>query len=64
MLALDRRILDTPMEERLQSRTTDLIAWAMTMFPVLRQNISEARKQLHTGHHDIRTYFFNTAAPE
>jgi hypothetical protein len=36
------------------------------MLPVIRYNISEARKQLRspTGHQDIRTYLSDTAAPE
>jgi hypothetical protein len=44
MLALDRRIFDIPLEERLQSRTSDLVAWTTTMLPVFRHSISEARK--------------------
>jgi uncharacterized membrane-anchored protein YhcB (DUF1043 family) len=27
----DRRVLDVPLQERLQSRTTELVAWARTM---------------------------------
>jgi hypothetical protein len=47
MLALDRRILDTPFEQRqLESQTTDLVALAKTMFLVIRHSISGARKQL------------------
>jgi hypothetical protein len=46
MLVFDRRILDIPLEERLQSRTSDLVAWAKTMFPVIHQSIREARAQL------------------
>jgi hypothetical protein len=41
MLALDRRILDTPLEERF---AIDLVAWAKAMFPVIRHSISEARQ--------------------
>jgi hypothetical protein len=33
------------------------------MFPVIRHSISEARTQHRTGHQDIRTYFYDTAAP-
>jgi hypothetical protein len=43
MLALDRRIFDTPLEERLHSRTSDLVAWTKTIFPVIHHSISEAR---------------------
>jgi hypothetical protein len=64
MLAIDRRIFDTPLEEGLQSLTSDLVAWATSMLPVIRHNISEAQKQLRTSHRDIRTYFSDTAAPE
>jgi hypothetical protein len=41
---------------RLHSRTSDLVAWAKTMFPVVHQSIRYARTQLGTGHDDIRTY--------
>jgi hypothetical protein len=64
MLALDRRIFDIPLEERLQLRTSDLVAWTKTMLPVIRHSISEARKELRTGHQDTRTYLSDTAAPE
>jgi hypothetical protein len=64
ILALDWRIFDTPPEERLQGRTSDLVAWTTTMFPVIHNSISEARAQIGTGHHDIRIYFTDTAAPE
>jgi hypothetical protein len=57
-------IVDIPLEERLQSRTSDLVAWTKTMLPVIRDSISEAWKQRRTGHQRIRTYFFDTAAPE
>jgi hypothetical protein len=60
---IDRRIFDITLEERLQSRTSDLVTWTKTMPPVIR-HISEAREQIRTGHQDIRTYFSNTAAPE
>jgi hypothetical protein len=64
MLALDRRIFDAPSEERLQSRTTHLAAWAKTIFPVIRHNINEARTQHRTGDQDIRTYLSDTAVPK
>jgi hypothetical protein len=56
MLAHDRRVLDVPLQERLQSRTTELVAWA-TMLPVINRSVRDARAQLQTGHHDIRNYF-------
>jgi hypothetical protein len=36
MLAIDRRIFDIPMEERLHLRTSDLVAWPKTMLPTIR----------------------------
>jgi hypothetical protein len=39
MVSHDRRTLDIPLEERLQSRTSDLVA----MFPVIHQSIREVR---------------------
>jgi hypothetical protein len=59
MLAHDRRVLDVPLEERQQSRTTELLAWAKTMLPVINRSVRDARAQLRTGHQDIRSYFSN-----
>jgi hypothetical protein len=59
MLAHDRRVFDVPHEERLQSRTTELLAWAKTMLPVINRSVRDARAQLQTGHQDIRSYFSN-----
>jgi hypothetical protein len=64
MLALDRRIFDTPLEERLHSGTFDLATWTKTLFPVIHHSISEARALKHTGWHNIRTYFTDTTAVE
>ena len=63
MLAIDRKILDTPLDDRLQSRTTDLVAWSKTMLPVIHQSISEAKEQIRTGHQDIRDYCEPTVPP-
>jgi hypothetical protein len=38
---LDRRILVIPLEERLQSRTFDLVAWAKTMFKFIHRSIRD-----------------------
>jgi hypothetical protein len=54
MLAHDRRVLDVPLEERLQSRTSELLAWAKTMLP-LSTEASATLVQLQTGHQDIRS---------
>jgi hypothetical protein len=64
MLAIDRRIFDIPLEERLQARTSDLKAWTKTMLPIIRISISEAQVHIRTGHQDSRTYFPDTAEPE
>jgi hypothetical protein len=42
MPVIDRRIFDTPLEGRLQARTSDLVAWTNTMLPTIRLSISEA----------------------
>jgi hypothetical protein len=57
MLAHDRRVLDVPLEERLESRTSELLAWVKTMLPVINRSVHDARSQLQTGHQDIRSYF-------
>jgi hypothetical protein len=58
MLAHDRRVLDVKFEERLQSRTSELLAWVETMLPVINRSVHDARAQLQTGHQDIRNYFY------
>jgi hypothetical protein len=60
MLAHDRRVLDVPLEERLQSRTSELMACAKTMLPVINRSVRDARAHLQTGHQDIRSYFSST----
>jgi hypothetical protein len=62
MLARDRRVLDIPLEERLKSRTSALVAWVKTIFPVNNQSVRDARAEIHTGHQDIRSYFSDAAA--
>jgi hypothetical protein len=42
MLALDRRVLDIPVGERLRTRTFDLVTWAKIIFPVVHQSIRDA----------------------
>jgi hypothetical protein len=57
MLAHDRRVLDVPLEERLQSRTSELLAWAKTMLPVSNRSVRDVRAQSllfppsNSGHH-------------
>jgi hypothetical protein len=57
MLSHDRRVLDVPLEERLQSRTSELLAWAKTMLLVINRSVRDVRAQLQTGHQDLRSYF-------
>jgi hypothetical protein len=57
MLAHDRRVLNEPLEETLQSRTSELLAWAKTMLPVINQSVRDARVQFQTRHQDLRSYF-------
>jgi hypothetical protein len=57
MLAHDRRILEVPLEERLQTRTAALRAWVKTMLPAITQSVHDASTQIKTGHQDIRSYF-------
>jgi hypothetical protein len=64
IFAHDRRVLDIPLEDRLQSRTSDLIAWAKAMLTAIHKSIRDAQAQLYTSHHDIRIYFFDTTAAE
>jgi hypothetical protein len=56
-LAHDRRLLDVPLEERLLTRTSALLAWAKTMLPAINRSVRDARTQINTGHQDIRSYF-------
>jgi hypothetical protein len=64
MLAHDRRVLAIPFEGRLESRTSDLIAWTMTLFPVIHQSIRDAKARFHSGQQVIRTYFSYATAEE
>ncbi len=57
MLAHDRRLLDVPLEERLLTRTSALLAWTTTMLPAINQSVRDACTQINTGHQDIRSYF-------
>jgi hypothetical protein len=45
MLAHDRRVLDVPLEERLLTRTSALLAWVTTMLPAIRQSVRDACTQ-------------------
>jgi hypothetical protein len=55
--AHDRRVLDVPLEVRLQSRTSELLALARTMLPVINRSVRDARAQIRSGHQDLRSYF-------
>jgi methionine synthase II (cobalamin-independent) len=56
IFAHDRCVLDVPLEERLQSRTPEYLAWAKAILPVINQSVRDVRARLHIGHQDIRTY--------
>jgi hypothetical protein len=56
MTSRDRRALFVLLESRLQSRISDLSAWAKTMLLFINQSVRDARAQLHTGHQDTPTY--------
>jgi hypothetical protein len=62
MLAHDRRVLDVPLETRLQSRTSDLLAWVKTIQPVINQSVRDAQAQILTRHQDIRGFFSRATA--
>jgi hypothetical protein len=62
MLAHDRRVLDVPLEERLQSQTSELLVWVKTMLPVINQSVRDAQAQIRTGQRDIRGFFSRTTA--
>jgi hypothetical protein len=62
MLAHDRRVLDVPLETRLQSRTSELLAWVRTMLSVINQSIRDAQAQIQTGHRDMRGFFSRVTA--
>jgi hypothetical protein len=55
MLAHDWRLLDVPLEERLLTRTSALLAWPNTMLPAINQSVRDSRTQVSTGHQDIRS---------
>jgi hypothetical protein len=57
MLAHDRRVLDLPLQERIQSRASERLAWDKTRLPVINQSVCDAHAQLRTGHQDIRGFF-------
>jgi hypothetical protein len=60
--AHDWRVLDVPLEERLQSRTSELLAWVKTMLPVITQSVRDAQAPIRTGHRDIRGFFSRATA--
>jgi hypothetical protein len=46
-LAHGQRVLDVPLEERLQPRNSELVAWVKPLFPVIKQSVRDARAELH-----------------
>ena len=53
----DRRILDEPMEEKLNRPISVLRQWVRNTVPVLNRCIHDYQNKLHTGQRDIRQYF-------
>ena len=53
-LARDRCVLEVPLEERLQSRFSELLVWAKSMLLVINRSVRDAREQFQTGHQGIR----------
>jgi hypothetical protein len=63
-LVHERRVLDVPLEERLQLLTSELLAWAKTMLPLSTER--PQRSPLHNYKlviKDIRSYFSKATAP-
>jgi hypothetical protein len=63
VLAHDRRIFDTLLEEQLRMRTPEITAWNTTMSPIINQSIRDAQAQIATGHKDIRAYKIDRTTP-
>jgi hypothetical protein len=61
--AQDRQIIDKPLDERLESRVSDLKAWVQQFYPVVQKGIQDAYTQMREGLQDIRNFFFRIASP-
>jgi hypothetical protein len=57
----DRKIFEKPIEERLESRLSDLKAWVQQLYPAVQKGIQDANTQLREGVQDIRNFFFRNA---
>jgi hypothetical protein len=58
----DRQIFDNPIEERLESRLSDLKAWVQEqLYPVVQKGIQDAHTQMREGVQGIRNFFFRTS---
>ena len=62
LLAADRVLLDTPLEDRLRMPPDSLISWVKMTYDTVRQCILEAQDAAAAGSRDIRTYFKKTTA--
>ncbi len=52
----DRQIFDKPLDERLDSRLSDLKAWVQQLYPVVQKGIQDANRQIRLGVQDIRNF--------
>jgi hypothetical protein len=59
----DRQIFDKPLDERLESRLSDLKAWVQQLYPVVQKGIQDAHTQMREGAQDIRNFFSRIAPP-
>jgi hypothetical protein len=57
----DRIFFEKPIEERLESRLSDLKAWVQQLYPAVQKDIQDANIQLREDVQDIRNFFFRTA---
>jgi hypothetical protein len=57
----ERQIFDKPIEERLESRLSDLKAWVQQLYPAVQKGIQDAHTQMREGVQDIRNFLFRTA---
>jgi hypothetical protein len=57
----DRQIFDKPIEERLESRLSDLKTWVQQLYPAVQKGIQDANTQIREGVQEIRKFLFRTA---
>ena len=57
----DRQIFNKPIDERLDSRLSDLKAWVQQLYPVVQKGIQDAHEQVRDGFQDIRNFLIRIA---